>query len=72
MKTLAAFMSFAEAIDTTYDKGFDSSLRPKSKVKPIGSKIKVLHGDKSPKRNSLCACSSGKKYKKCCAILTGG
>lgn len=36
----------------------------------LGSRIETVHKLATPGRNDPCACSSGKKYKKCCGLLS--
>ena len=39
------------------------------KVSPETNKIDLKYTGKNIKRNELCPCGSGKKYKKCCGAL---
>lgn len=36
----------------------------------LGPRVETVHKDATPGRNDPCACGSGKKYKKCCALLS--
>jgi len=49
---------FAEALWAVYD------LR--ELWRSLGPRVEPVHAQATPGRNDLCACGSGKKYKKCC------
>ncbi len=36
----------------------------------LGPRVETVHKDAAPGRNDPCTCGSGKKYKKCCAMLS--
>ncbi|AYV69671.1 MULTISPECIES: anaerobic sulfatase maturase [Niallia] len=61
---------FCESFKIIYQYSSDRMNRLTRTIKSQWKQQLIREGHPLPDRNSLCFCGSGKKYKKCCALLT--